>query len=209
MSLIVVPAVDMMGGLVVAARGGERAAYRALDSALCRSPEPHAVIDGLLEHHPFPVIYLADLDAIRGRGNHAIVIQELRQRHPAVEFWVDAGIRDGRDLARFRASDLGTPVIGTESLVRPALLDDMKPGAEAVLSLDYQGRTLLGRGPSPARWPRRVIVMMLDRVGSGTGPDRALLANVRRAAGRREVFAAGGAGTVGDLEALARDGMQG
>jgi phosphoribosylformimino-5-aminoimidazole carboxamide ribotide isomerase len=56
---------------------------------------------------------------------------------------------------------------------------------------------------APELWPRDVIVMTLDRVGSAAGPDLLTLAEVRRCAPAARLVGAGGIRNAGDL-ALAR-----
>ncbi|MBS0330337.1 MAG: hypothetical protein JSR30_10815, partial [Proteobacteria bacterium] len=90
-SLALIPVLDLMDGQVVRAFGGRRDEYRPLESALCDSSRPEAVVEGLLALYPFRRIYIADLDAILGRGNHGSVVERLQRLHPDLEFWVDGG----------------------------------------------------------------------------------------------------------------------
>ena len=78
-----------MGGQVVHASGGHRAAYRPLETSLCEGSDPLAVCLALLGLHSFSTIYLADLDQIEGRGGNEDVISALEAAFPDVEFWVD------------------------------------------------------------------------------------------------------------------------
>ena len=58
----------------------------------------------------------------------------------------------------------------------------------------------------PSLWPARVIVMTLDRVGSGGGPDVARLQDIASRAGSRRVYAAGGIRDRADLDRDSRGG---
>src|SRR5262249_11955949 len=76
----------------------------------------------------------------------------------------------------------------------------------------FRGDTFQGpRGilDDPSAWPARVITMTLARVGSGAGPDVERLAEVRRRAEGRRVYAAGGVRDAADLAALAHAGIAG
>jgi hypothetical protein len=76
-----------------------------------------------------------------------------------------------------------------------------------ILSLDRRnGQRLDAAGcwESPALWPSRVIVMTLERVGAGTGPDLATLREVARRSPDTELIGAGGINGEADL-ALARE----
>ena len=212
-SFELIPVIDLMGGLVVHARAGERDRYRPLEqSRVTAGPEPTAVVEGLLALHPFRTLYIADLDAIRKQGDHKLLILRLRQSFPALRFWVDAGFAGECTCRRFLAADLGDLVLGSESQSDPGLLDLFGQDPRLVLSLDFQGERRLGAADifaQPERWPRRVIAMTLARVGSGGGPDRQRLGEVLAAAPDRQVFAAGGVRGLEDLRDLATLGCAG
>ena len=55
-------------------------------------------------------------------------------------------------------------------------------------------------------WPQRLIVMTLERVGSGAGPDLETLQDVRRLAPRAMVIGAGGIRSEEDLARAAAAG---
>jgi phosphoribosylformimino-5-aminoimidazole carboxamide ribotide isomerase len=212
--LTIVPVIDLMGGKVVHAREGRREEYRPLRSKLCKGAEPEAVVAGLLGLHPFGLMYVADLDAIQGRGDHLASLRRLRRRFPGVELWVDAGIADGRALDLWMRARLGTPVIGSESLADPELIQLARERCpEAVLSLDFAGERF--RGPAALLadpglyWPRHILAMNLWRVGSDAGPDFDLIARLRARAPDRAVYAAGGVRCAADLQALAAAGAAG
>jgi phosphoribosylformimino-5-aminoimidazole carboxamide ribotide isomerase len=202
-----------MGGQVVHARYGMRAGYRPLRSGLVDSSAAADVVAALLNFYPFKTLYIADLDAIQKTGTHAHVVRDLRERFPALELWIDAGIGNSVEYAAFQRAGIGRPVIGTESVFDPELLAYIgREPDKPVLSLDFHGGELRG----PARWwddthlwPARVIVMTLDQVGSDQGPDLGRIAMVRRRVARCEVFAAGGVRNRADLEELARSGARG
>ena len=205
-----VAVVDLMGGQVVHARRGERAAYRPVASRLVRGAGPLAVAQALLDLFPFEVLYLADLDAILGQGGNTETLAALRRRFPAPDLWLDAGIATAEGLEACRASGF-TPVLGSESQRGPDLLDAARD-CNAVLSLDFRGGVPLGPAEIFDRcdhWPRRVIGLDLARVGSGLGPDLDLLTSVRQRAPEAEVYAGGGVRDAADLEALRAAGAAG
>ncbi len=184
----VIPVLDLMGGSVVRARKGERAHYRPIATPLAPGSDPLDVARGLLRIGAFERFYVADLDAIAGKGEHRAVLRRLRSEL-GLELWVDGGI-----------ADLAVPV--------RRLCGDPR----VVLSLDFRGEDFLGPPAllaEPDAWPDRVIVMTLARVGSGAGPDLARIAAVRALAGPRKLYAAGGIRGAADLAALARAGVAG
>lgn len=205
-----IPVIDLMGGEVVRARMGERSAYRPLESPLSPSSDPIAVVSGLIAVYPFPILYVADLDAIEGKGDNLSALRRLRSNFPALEMWIDNGAAD--EAALEALAGLGAPVIGSESQRDGALVARHRDSRRVVLSLDFRGEAF--QGPSgilaePALWPRRVIVMTLARVGAGAGPDLERLAAIRSIAGTREIYAAGGVRDAADLKALKAAGASG
>lgn len=198
-----------MGGVVVHARAGQRDRYRPLaGSRLCASPEPEAVVAGLLALHPFRRLYIADLDAIAKRGGHGQVIAGLAARFAGLEPWVDAGVADKAAVAAVERSG-ARAVIGSESQTDARLL---AAAERAILSLDMRGAERLdpaGLFDRPELWPADLIVMTLARVGSGQGPDLEALGEVLARAPGRRVWAAGGVRGAADLAALRRIGCAG
>ncbi len=211
-SFSIVPVLDLKGGEVVHARAGDRARYQPIRSPLAPSSEPGAVVDGLLALAPFRRFYIADLDAIEGCGSHRAVVAALARRHPGIEFWIDAGLTTAAATVAVAATGL-VPVLGSETLAAAEELAGAgRDAAGCVLSLDYRGDRFLGPAEVETRaqlWPDRVIVMTLSRVGSGAGPDLARLEEVRRRAGSRRVFAAGGVRDAHDIATLATLGVAG
>jgi phosphoribosylformimino-5-aminoimidazole carboxamide ribotide isomerase len=190
----------------VRALAGRRDAYRPLETPLAASSAPEEVAAGFLRLHPFETLYIADLDAIEGRGDNLAAVGRIAERFPGTRLWLDAGARASHGDAPWEN------VIGSESLVSDASPPDLSGRGDAILSLDFRGEEFLG--PSalferPALWPRRVIVMTLARIGLGQGPDVERLARVIAQAGGREIYAAGGVRDARDLENLARIGVAG
>jgi len=115
----------------------------------------------------------------------------------SVAFWVDGGFTDLTAAEPLLRPGI-VPVFGSETLAAPPRSRRFSPRSAPtayVLSLDYRGGALLG-GPEVERrvelWPSRLILMTLDRVGTGGGPDIAALRRLRERAAPRAVFAAGG-----------------
>jgi phosphoribosylformimino-5-aminoimidazole carboxamide ribotide isomerase len=203
-----IPVMDLKGGQVVAARMGDRASYAPLVSPLCGSSAPLAVCSALLALHPFDCLYVADLDAIAGGAGQLPVIEALHRRHPGIELWVDSGL-----VGLERIGRIARPVIGTESVESAAQLAGLVRSLVApVLSLDFRGDRLIGparAAADPGLWPADVIVMTLARVGSGSGPDLALIERLIRLSDRQRLYAAGGIRDAADLHALRAVGAAG
>ena len=216
-----IPVIDLMQGQVVRAVRGDRQAYRPIVSQLCTGSDPLTMADALCEHCATRRLYVADLDALRGGPAQAAVLRALLQALPDLELWLDAGFANATVADALRA-ELGTagarvvPVFGSESLASRAELErcfrgpigsDAGAVTDAVLSLDRRdGQRLDAAGcwEAPALWPQRVIVMTLERVGSGAGPDLETLADVLLKSPSTFIVGAGGIRDQRDL-ALARD----
>ena len=87
-----IPVIDLKGGLVVAARRGDRRHYAPLQTPLCPSAAPVAVAAALLGLYPFTTLYIADLDAIGGGPGQWGLIEQIHRNHPVVTLWVDNGL---------------------------------------------------------------------------------------------------------------------
>lgn len=201
-----------MGGVVVHARMGDRDNYRPLRSSLCRVSRPEAIAAALLELHSFNTLYIADIDAIRGRGENCAAIAAIRERFPELDLWVDAGIGDEQTLGRFLTLGLGRPVIGTETMTGCGVLDHALLTGRPLLSLDYRDNAFVGPAElldQPKRWPLEIILMTLARVGGDTGPDFNRLRQWRDRAPGHRIFAAGGVRHSEDLFTLAELGVAG
>ncbi len=208
-----IPVIDLMGGLVVHARAGDRDSYRPLAGSLvAASAEPAEVVRGLLALHPFRTLYIADLDSIRKQGDHKTAIFALRRAFPELALWVDAGFAGECSCRRYLETGLGDLVLGSESQGDLRLLELFAGESRLILSLDFQGERPLGAAglfATPERWPERVIAMTLARVGAGAGPDFDRLRGLRAMAPGKRLYAAGGVRHRDDLHDLRALGCAG
>lgn len=203
--MLIIPVLDIKDALVVHARRGERQAYRPIETPLSLRPALEDVAEGLLSVYPFPVFYVADLDAIATGTGDCSAAFRLARLTSAPGVWLDAGFPNSESLARAHALPGVAPIIGSESLTDADFLTHFPAYPRAILSLDFRGEAFTGPEEVLVRsdlWPSRVIVMTLARVGSGTGPDFARLAEIKVRAGTRQVVAAGGVRDVADLRRL-------
>jgi phosphoribosylformimino-5-aminoimidazole carboxamide ribotide isomerase len=203
----IIPVIDLKGGQVVHASGGDRNRYRPihLTSSICASSEINEVVSHFLKLHPFQTFYIADLDAIDGTGNHDASIDEVLNQHPNQEFWVDNGINCQTVSESNRPGNYKS-VIGTESQLLPISLKN----ADLILSLDFKYNRALGHPSwleSPELWPETVLVMTLDLVGSNGGPDFEKLSKLRKHYPDKYFVAAGGVRDVNDLMQLKSMGI--
>jgi uncharacterized protein related to proFAR isomerase len=221
-SLPLIPVMDLLAGQVVRAVRGDRTTYQPIRSRLCAGAEPLTVARALLSHTASGILYVADLDALQGGAPQQATWQALLSEVPGLTLWLDAGFVDA-DHARQLLGRLGdaaqriTPVFGSESLRDAAALLSLRTWAEGesspapVLSLDRRHGQRLDQAAcwtTPQAWPQRVIVMTLERVGAGVGPDLQTLAELQALSPSTQLIGAGGVRDVADLEAAERAGAR-
>lgn len=214
--MLVIPVLDIMGGLVVHARGGHRSSYRPIETPLAPGrSDPVSILRGYRALHPFPIVYIADLDGIGRREPDVDAVHALRAAFPGLEIWLDDGGGSAEIGGRHSAPIEVRRVVGSETLASIGDYLDLRDArhTQGILSLDFRGDSCLGPAElfeRPELWPHTVIVMTLARVGAGQGPDTERVREIRkRAGGARQVFAAGGVRDAGDLAALASAGASG
>ena len=214
--LQVIPVLDVARGQVVRGIRGERSAYRPIVSTLVAGSDPLAVAAALLPPAGVPALalYVADLDAIQGGQAQVGTLRRLLALRDDLCLWLDAGLRDTAAGAALRnaigaSSERVRLVYGSESLAAGGAIEALADDPQAILSLDCRlARPLdpAGLWSRPELWPRTLIVMTLDRVGAGTGPDLSTLARLRALAPDRHWVGAGGIRDRGDLRAAAAAG---
>ena len=210
----VIPVIDVRYGVAVAAVRGRRADYQPLVTPLAAGSDPAGIARGYAALFTFPLLYVADLDGIEGRGRNAGLAKVLAGAVPNTQLWIDDGTPAREAAQRIAKEQNATLVIGTESL---GGLDDVAtlralPRDGYVLSLDFKDDRLAGPQQvldEAQHWPHAVIVMTLARVGSGDGPDLARIAAIVARAGDRRIYAAGGVRNRADIEALHAAGAAG
>ncbi|MDQ2078747.1 HisA/HisF-related TIM barrel protein [Xanthobacteraceae bacterium Astr-EGSB] len=208
----IIPVIDLKGGLVVRARAGDRDNYRPITTPLSGSPDPVDVMGGLLAIHPFPAVYVADLDAITGVGDNRAALIRLKARFPGQMFWVDNGAGSAERAAAVLEDPRDLLVLGSECQIDSSLVRSLAGHVRVVLSLDFRGDAFLGPPDILADsscWPRHIIAMTLARVGGNGGADLDRLKQIKHSAHDRLVYAAGGVRDGADLAALGRIGIAG
>jgi HisA/HisF family protein len=219
----VVGVIDLKGGTAVHAVRGERERYRPVSSVIGGDDgDALALARGFRDELGLAELYVADLDAIVGEGENNASIGALARD---VRVMVDAGVSNSaraRALLRLGAHRV---IVGTETLSGPDALDRLLaelPDGAVILSVDLRDGRALSPDPQLAGLPaldamarlhraglREAIVLDLARVGSGAGPDVALIAEIHAAFPDLELLAGGGVRDVEDLRALEAAGAAG
>lgn len=202
----IIPVIDLQDGQVVHAVRGQRDHYQPIhfNSHLTGSCQLDTVLRDFMRVYPFERIYIADLDAIRSKGDNRKALNRLSHEFSELEFWID----DGRQLAQ--ASDRAANqrcVIGTESQHQVPAISE----CDYILSLDFAQQPL-GRHEwfvQAAYWPNTLIAMTLTHVGSQLGPDFERLQQLIENFPEHHWIAAGGVRHEKDLEQLHNLGVSG
>lgn len=207
-----IPVIDLLAGKAVHACGGQRHAYRPLQTKGCKDGDALSLARYYTQEFGADRLYIADLDRIEKRGHHLDLIQRMAEALPTVTLWVDAGVQHREDLAALWAIPGVLPIIGSERLVDPTLPNDPDLRGRTVLSLDFTKDGLVGPialQRQPLLWSRETILMDISRVGGAQGPNLARLADHLRRGPSIRWFVAGGVRDARDLAALQEQGASG
>jgi phosphoribosyl isomerase A len=206
---VLLPAVDVAGGVAVRLVQGEAGTETAYGSPL----------DAALQWQEQGAhwLHLVDLDAAFGRGDNAELIAAVVDSLD-IDVELSGGIRDDTSLKAAlgtgcRRVNIGTAALEQPDWVRTAIAEYSD---RVAVGLDVRGTTLSARGWTEnggelfetlarldADGCARYVVTDVRRDGTLTGPNLDLLRDVC-AATDRPVVASGGVSSLDDLRALAR-----
>ncbi len=167
----IIPVIDLLNGVVVHAKKGQRKHYAPIRSVLSSDCTPERVVSSFLSLFPFKTIYIADLNSIMKSGDNDPIIHNLLEKFPQLQFWIDQGLPTNSELLN---SQQVIPVIGSESVTAASTQRITSFRFDYILSLDFLEDRMLGYEPlfhESTLWPEKVIIMTLSKVGSNTGPD--------------------------------------
>ncbi len=216
----IIPVIDILHGQVVRAVRGNRQTYAPMVSRLCQGSDPVTLARALVKHCVAKQLYVADLDALMGGPAQHDVLRALATALPDIELWLDAGFRGQQaadvvlNLAKDTAHEASAsarlvPVYGSETLQTQTPYGPQS--VDAILSLDILRKQRLGPASlwqQADRWPSRVIVMTLDRVGAHDGPDLDTLTELQGLSPHTCMVGAGGIRGAHDLRAAQAAGAQ-
>lgn len=223
----IIPVLDLKGGVAVHAVRGQREAYAPVKSVLAPSADPVTLARAFVTRLGCDACYVADLDAITGRGDHGPTIRAIAELGLAV--WLDTGVSTAADAERAVRDGATRVILGTETLRDPADLAGIvaavsraasEHGPGCILSLDLRDGRLLGGSPAVERldpadlaraaWEAGIpafIVLDLARVGTAAGAATEHGRRLREALPRAELIVGGGVRNASDLRELARQGF--
>lgn len=212
----IIPVIDLLDGVVVHAKKGERQHYKAIQSLLTHSSKPLDIVAALLEYFPFKQLYIADLNAIQ-KLNHTqdnyTVIENIAKHFPELEIWIDAGISSPAELGLWKILNAKL-ILGSENFsnIDEYLAIKQQINSPFILSLDYMPQGYIGPEElvqSMQYWPEDVILMSLSHVGANSGANTQLLETFKPFAQKHNLYAAGGIRGAEDLTSLKDFGAHG
>ena len=210
-----IPAVDLLGGEVVRLHQGR------YDRVTAFAADPVALAEGYAAAGA-PWLHVVDLDAARTgerSAGHARILRRLRAV-PGLRVQLGGGVRTGAQILAALEGDADRVMVGTLAASAPDLVGRLAAETGRVVvaldCLDGRVRThgwLEDTGAEPAAFVARLtaagardfLVTGIDRDGTGLGPDLDLLRSLR-AAVPGLLLAAGGVGSVADVDAAVEAG---
>jgi phosphoribosylformimino-5-aminoimidazole carboxamide ribotide isomerase len=190
----IIPVIDLLNGEVVHAVRGEREKYRPVKSVLSHGSNPADISRALISETGCKEIYIADLDAILKKGDNMDIFPILKE--PGVSLIVDAAAYDYTSVKAVKMTGADRVIIGSETLSDIAQLTEITDKIYAdslIFSVDILKGNILSRaegikGIDPVKAISKVaemginsfIILTLDLVGSGEGPDTWLIRRMRK-----------------------------
>ncbi len=218
----IIPVIDIIDGIAVHAVRGERKEYQPLESLLCDSDEPVAIAT-VFKACGFKELYVADLDAIMGKGGNLSLLNAIVEK-TGLRLMVDAGISDLNQAKKIFNCKVSKLIVGTETLTSLSFVKRAITcfGSDKVIvSLDLKEGKVLSpsdslRSVSVLEVARKLqnigvcelIVLDLAKVGSGEGPDFSLLKQLVNNL-QMNLLVGGGVRDIKDLMKLKRLGIHG
>lgn len=221
-----IPVLDLRGGLAVHARGGDRAHYAPAVSRLAPDAQPGDATAIAAAYAALGArdIYVADLDAIEGRGAQELLVRACGDTGAGAAIWIDAGIATPAQAQRWlEVRGVERVIVGLETMSGMGALGEVVravgPG-RVVFSLDLrhgvpETRDDALRRLSPVALADAaagagaagVVLLDLARVGSGAGVDETLAREIAARIAPVELVVGGGIGNLGEVERLSALGV--
>ena len=182
-------AVDLLNGMVVHAKKGEREKYEPIHlfSSIVSSSDPVRVIEEIKPDE----VYIADLNRLMGTGSNKEILKEIRNRNRKTRITLEYGIIRIEDLKEAVEAGIADSIIlGTETASMDLIDEASKSDIfnDICVSVDLFNKEVLTSDKRMKIDPlllikelneypiRDVIVLELDRVGTKSGIDFDFLA---------------------------------
>ena len=218
----VIPVIDVLNGVAVHGKRGDRKQYQPLKSTLCESNEP-LEIASTFGSLGFTDLYLADLDAILGKSMNLKLFKQIIEK-TNLHLMIDAGISDMLSVKKLLKVNVPKIVIGSETLDNlDFVCESVSKFGEnmIVVSIDQKNGKLLSKSQVISSLDvvlftkklvdvgvNQIILLDLDRVGTEYGTNFGLIHRVIEKT-ELEVLVGGGIRNLSELEKLRSLGVSG
>lgn len=219
-----IPALDLMGGQAVQPVRGDRTRYKPVRSYLTpAAANPVALAVALRQELGRRELYVTDLDALLGQGNHLEILQ--RMAGTGLELLVDAGVARPADAAPLLDAGAARIVVGSRTLRSWHDLREivgLAGGDRVVFGCDLRGGRVLARDPelsaldpvdlvsaAVACGVQSVILLNHSRFGGLADPRVDIVHRVRLVHPRLPVLCGGRVVSIHDLDGVREAGATG
>jgi phosphoribosylformimino-5-aminoimidazole carboxamide ribotide isomerase len=171
----IIPVVDYRQGNVVLAVKGQRETYKPVTQGLFATPSLDCAINTFITFAN--CVYIADLDSIIDKKIDFMFWTNFFMSYPDTQFWLDIGSKVEQWSLFMHSAKNVRPIVGSESFSTNEELCTILQNLASfkpLLSIESMGDKMLGPADlisSIQHWPKDLIYLQLQRVGSATGPD--------------------------------------
>ncbi len=216
---------DLLNGMVVHAKRGAREKYQPvhLFSSIVSTSEPGQVIEKIKP----AAVYIADLNRLMGNGSNREILDELRHRYRTMWIALDYGIKSIADIGDI-IEIADSIILGTETASLDLISEIASESSSAsitipvtvTVSIDLFNKEVqtsdrrmridpLSLITELNSYPiRDIILLELDRVGTGIGVDFDFLARAVECS-EHDILCGGGVRSCEDLYKMEDIGVKG
>ncbi|MEM3437518.1 MAG: HisA/HisF family protein [Nitrososphaerales archaeon] len=219
----IIPVIDIMRGVAVHAKSGQRQYYQPIKSQICKNSNPIDLALTFKSNFGFKELYIADLDSIMGIGNNIDVLKRIYETS-RMRLMVDSGINDVKNVGDIFHAGVKKIIVGTETLTSFEKLKSILEftGYENVIvSIDIKDGKILSKSKeisrlSPEKLAKRLesmnikelIILDLLRVGRESGVNVDLIKSISNSV-NIPIITGGGIKDIHDIFLLRDIGVSG
>jgi phosphoribosylformimino-5-aminoimidazole carboxamide ribotide isomerase len=178
-----IPVLDLMSAIAVSGKSGKRDTYKPLETIYSKTPDPVEIAIAL-KRQGFKRIYVADLDAVEGKGSNLEIVRQINHVLPVMLDW---GVKDFRSFT-FALDYAQKVIVATETLNSWDDLEEIfekYPKERITVSVDIKDGQILSRYISTTfdeiksklkqLKPEEIILLDISSVGTLNGYNRDIL----------------------------------
>ena len=178
-----IPVLDLMSGIAVSGKSGKRDTYKPLETIYSKTPDPVQIAIAL-KRQGFKRIYIADLDAIGGKGTNLEVVRQVNHVLPVMLDW---GVKYVKSF-EFALNYAQKIIIATETLTSFKDLEEIfnkYPKERITVSIDVKDGQILSNSISTTfneiksklleLKPQEIILLDISHVGTLKGYNQDIL----------------------------------